>query len=652
MYGALTIQEGKIKNHVSAYQPSTAVKELTKTVKADAEGGDEILNRPYDEFNGLSFVERGNEDQKNWLSWMPEPSDDPEDAWRWYGTRPITRNKIISTASHLTAQLIKPAIFAQNNDDEEDRDAAEVASALLDYNIQHSNYELTFVYGVISGLVNPVSYFQVDYNQNYMEILEGSSSNKFEKKKVLDDETSGFQHSLVPFDEVLFANPYEFNFQKQRFIMRSKRVSYHELETIYGEHPNWLHVTVGVKAVLGDDNVFYNVEDINDEMCGLLEPMYRTKDFQCCFINGIYFGDDNTEYNPMLHRTAKNKPKYNMVKYGAEPVDAMRFYGYKSLAAKMANDQALVDRQWNLAMDGSFLDTMEPTVTIGAGKIDKSVMVPATVTDLPANSQVVTGLRRGNSQAAFNALHEAERSMSESSLDVQLQGQAGAASKTARGAILEQQNAETNLGMMSRMIGTMAVEVGKLKLDDIIRYQTVGEVDEILGGIPKLKYKTFLLEQQKEGRNKATIIRFTDKYDNEMDENDTRDAKMELAEEAGEDREIYMVNPALFSKLDFLLTFDYEQMTKRNTAFERAFKLEIYDRSITNPYVNQEGITRDFLLEPLMKGNASKYMRDSEEVMKQVIPMGNGQSSQPQQSTSSLAQNVVESAATRDMMPV
>lgn len=649
MQGALTFEtignQTRVTNRVSAYQPSQEITELYKRIKEDYESGWEILNRPYDEFNGLSFIDRANEDQKNWLSWIPDQSGDPEEAWRWFGTRPITRNKIVSTAAHLTSRLLKPSVFAQNDKDDEDKEAAEIIDTLLDYNIRRSHYETAFLYGVVSGLVNPLSYFEVNYCNSYQEILEGTYKS-YERKKVLDEENSGFQYGILPFDEILFANPYQFFLQKQRFNMKKKRVSYHELEGKYSWHPNWEHVQPGISVVLGEDNVFYDVEDINDELCEVVEPMYRTSDSQTCWINGIYFGDENVDYNPFYHRTHKNKPRYPFVKYGAEPIDAMRFYGYKSLAAKLANDQALVDRMWQLSMDGKYLDTLEPIATIGAGKFDKSVQVPATVTDFPKGAEIQR-LRFGNSNAAVEALHEAERSMTESSLDSQLQGQSSSPDKTARGALLEQQNAETNLGFIGKMIGVMAKEAGELMVDDILRYQTVGEVEEIIGGLPKMKYKTFLVDGKvKEGKNKTAIVRFTDKYSYEMSDEDKRTHNLELYEEAGDGKVIYEADPVIFQKLDFLITFDSEQMMKRNTAFEQAIKLEIYDRAIQNPYVNQELITRDFLLEPLIKGDAAKYVKDAEEVAEALAP--NPQNGQPK----GVASDIMKNTATREILPV
>ena len=49
----------------------------------------------------------------------------------------------------------------------------------------------------------------------------------------------------------------------------------------------------------------------------------------------------------------------------------------------MSNDQELYDRMWQLAMDATFIATLPPIMTIGAGRIDTTVVVPASVTDIP-----------------------------------------------------------------------------------------------------------------------------------------------------------------------------------------------------------------------------------------------------------------------------
>ena len=616
--------EGKVQNSLSAYQPPLDIQDLTKEVRDAYEIGQDNINAPNEEYNGRSFVEEMNVNQRAWLSWTPDPYEG-EDDWRWNGVRPITRNRVISTAAHLTAQLLVPNIFAQNESDEEDRAASYVMCDLVEYNIRRSNYDTAFLFGVISGLVNPVAYFNVEYVQAWQEMWQEDK-----KEKVIDDVFSGFQHGLKSPDEILFSSRYQFEWQKQDWIIEKELITYGEAQALYGDHANFEYVQAGKRVIMSDDNLFYDVED-EDELVEKITYKNRRKDLEVCFLGGVYMGGDNSEYNPFIHRSNKNKPKYNTVKFGYEPIDSMRFVGYKSLVAKMANDQEAVDRQWQMYFDATFLSTFPPTITMGAGKIDRSVIAPATNTELGENAKIEP-LQIANPNAAVQALYEAERSLTESSQDPQLGGEQGGTQKTARESILLQQNAQTNLGIAAKMIARMVKDVGELMVDDIIRYQTIGEVSEITG---KTTYKTFLLDGKVEqGANKTSYIRFTDRYaGSNMSKEDKEGEEYRLMEEAGDDKEIHLVNPYMFSRMDFLITIDAERMLQKNEAFERAFKLETYDRAIANPLVaqdpeTQEKITRDFLFEPLMGGEASKYLprvnkANFSKVAQSLAPPGN-----------------------------
>jgi hypothetical protein len=606
-------QEYKITNDRSAYQPSEEVRDLTFDAKREYEQGDRNLNQQLPELNGMSILQANDEYQRNWLSWSPPPSDDPDEDWRWTGVRPLTRNKIVSTAAHLTQSLNAPAAFAQNDRDEEDSVWGEVAELLLEYNIQNSDYEESFLYGVISGLVNVLSYFTVDYAEGYQTVWDGK-----ERKDVVDDESSGFQYGLAPCDEMLFSSLWTFRWQLQDFNIRRQRVPYELAKGLYGKSPNFGHVTPGIKSVLGEDGIFYDVEDFNGDMVEVVRRWHRRSDCEVVFVNGIYVGNENAGFNPFVHRTNKDKPKYPVVKYGAEPIDAKRFVGYKSLAAKMMNDQELVDRQWQLSFDASFMQTFAPTIITNTGKVDLSVMAPAAVTSLEADAKVYPLNSSFNASAAFQALHEAERSANESSPDPQLAGKTstGDLPSTARQSLLIQQNAETNLGLIGRMIcGVMVKEIGELMLDDIIRHQTVGEVSEIVAGVPRMKFRSFLVPgRKKDGSTKTALVRLTDRLSGtELTPDEEEMENVGLAEEAGDGREIWEVNPGMFSRLSFRVSVDYQAMMRRNTPFERSFKLAAYDKAIADPNIARDpeasaAVTRDFLLEPVVGGDASKYL--------------------------------------------
>lgn len=613
MKGSLVYgKKGEIESPRSNYQPSIEVRELTQKVKGCVEEGENNLNHPYDEYNGRSFVTQTNEAQRTWLA-HPDTPYTGDDEWRFNGIRPITRNRVVYTTARLTAQLLWPKSHAQNSMDEEDIVAGQAMDGLLEYNIGRSNYETAFLMGVLAGLVNPINYFSVEYCESWQEAWQGG-----EYKRVIDEVFSGFQYGLVPIDEMYFANPYVYEWQKQDWIIRTRRVSYEEMEGRFGKHENWGHVTIGRTSMVNMDGFFYDVEDINDGLVGHVSYKHRRSDCEIDFVNGIYVSNPNTKFNPFLHRRMKTVdgeaveiPLYDTVKFGFEPIDAMRFVGYKSLVDKMSNDQDAADREWQDYFDASRLATFTPVVTMGAGKIDKSVVSPAGVTELGKDAKTVP-LQVANPVATLGALREAERSANETSVDPQTGGIQQGPQKTKAEVDTLEQNTDTNLSLTAKLIATMVKEAGHLMADDIIRFQTVGEAGEILGDTV---YRTFIIDGKlREGREKTTRIKFTDRFAGRaMSKEERETEEYKLMEEAGEDKDLIEVNPGVFSRMNWLFTIDAEQMTRRNTQFERQFKLAAYDRAIRDPLVQQDPesqlkITRDFLFAPIFKGEAAKYL--------------------------------------------
>lgn len=624
MKGTLLYNGEVIASPKSGYQPSEAVKALTETVKSALTDGESLLSNSYDEYNGRSFVDQANEAQRTWLS-HPDAPYAGEDEWRWNGVRPLTRNRIIYTAARLTSQLLYPKSFAQNDAQEEDREAAYAMDAMVEYNIRNSNYETAFLFGVISGLVNPINYFSVEYCESWQDAWQGG-----EYKHVLDEVFSGFQNSLIPMDEMLFSNAYVYEWQQQDWIIRKRRVAYEEVEGKFGTHENWQHVKRGAVTMVHEDGFFYDVEDINDGMVGHVNYKHRRSDCELDFVNGIYLSNPNTEFNPFYHRRIKTVkgqavevPLYNTVKYGYEPIDAMRFVGYKSLTDKMSNDQDGADREWQDFFDASRLSTFQPVILMGAGKFDHSVVSPSAVTEIGKDAKIQP-IQVTNPLPALNALREAERSGNESSVDPQAGGQKQGAQKTATETLTLENNTDTSLSLTAKLIARMVKEIGGLMIDDVIRFQTVGEAGEILG---EILYKTFIVQGRiMEGKEKTTYIRFTDRFAGKAMDKETRDTEgYRLMTEAGEDRELIEVNPGVFARMNWLVSADAESLTRRNTASERGFKLAAYEKAISNPLVQQDPeaqlkITRDFLFEPIMKGDASKYLPRIQKVANTIVP--------------------------------
>lgn len=623
--------EGKIESPLSPYQPSSEIKELLSIAQLDAQAGDEILTRPFEEFNDMSLIQRANLDQKDWLGYSPSQSSDPDEAWMFTGTSSITRSQIISTAANLAEQVVYPGAFAQNDEDEEDEAAAQVMRLAIEYNCRRSGYEETFLYGVISGLVNPVSYFKVDYAKKYIEILEGTAS-EYKKIKVLDEMFSGFQHQLLPLDEVLLGNPYVFNMQAQPFVINRRRITMHEARSSHGDHSNFIQVRPGVVSIFNEtDGLFYDADDAEqDGMVTECRFMYRGQDREFVVVNNVYLSNPNTEYLPMRHRRILTDghtiPLYNIVKYGAEPIDAKRFAYYKSLASKLSNDKELVDRMRQNAVDAATFGTFPSIFTMGAGKLDKSVFIPATTQEIGKDAKIQPATGMMNPQYAYEAARMAEQDIYNAGVDPRTSG-VRQGPETARGAIILQQNAIRNLGVIGKMIAFGLVKpVGELMADDIVRYQTVGETMQLEGGGLGMKYQNMILNDKViDGQKKTVVVKFTDEWANiNLSKEDIRYKEVKMLEDAGDNKVIYESNPAVWSKRKFLIVIEADAFRPKNDAFDRTFKIEVYDRAINNPLIAQDleklgDVTRDFLFEPTVKGDSAKYIpRDTKKVMQSI----------------------------------
>lgn len=609
-----TDKDGNVIDEPSLFQPSEAVKTLTQQVKQDYQTGHLINHRVFREFNDMSLIQRMDADQKAWNSYVKPKSDDPDEGWRWNGVRPVTRNKIISIAAHLTATILFPNVFAQNDQDEDDREAAEVMRYMIEWNIRNSNYELAFLHFVISALVNPISYMKAEFADVMQKVKDKLENGEITTEEAVDDVMSGFNVFVLPADGIMISNPYEPELQRQRFIIRKRFIGFDEAQGLYGDHPNFEYISPGVKTLYNDqDGMFYQQK--NDEVDTLVEEVIyynRREDIEVIYVDGIYLGDTNPEENRMKHRTNKNKPKYPFVKLIFESIDESFFFG-RSSAMKLADDQELTDRMWQMVMDGTFLQVMPPIGVYGEETISSNVMFPGSVTNFGRDSQAAPLTTGGNLNAGLQALELVKGSMEESSQSDIRQGIQSKGNQTAWEIARLEENARIQLGLFGKMLGKAVKDFGELMVDLIIHNQTVAEVEGVLAGDVRMKFRTFLLEDQvQDGKKITRKINFDENLiGKKMTEEDRIKESFKIMEQEGgldSKSRIYKVNPEKFSRLNFKIFIEPDKLMPKTEAFEKAIKLEAYDRMIQNPYVDQEAVTRDFLVETVAKGESDKYM--------------------------------------------
>ena len=631
MIGELLINEktGNIESPVSLYQPSKEIKILTSRVRQDYSIGDLNQNKSWREFNDRSLLQVLNDYQMAFNNYIPPRSEDPHESWKAQTIRPLTRNKIISIAAHITATIVVPTVLAQNDKDENDRMSAQVMQELMRWVMDQTKYENTYLFMVIGAMVNPCVFMKADFVEAMQTIKVKDENGEMEKKDVVDEILSGFKTFLIPADEILIANFYEFEIQRQRFIIHRRYPEYDELEALWGDHEDFKLVRPGIRVFFDDDSgLFYEQKDDDLQTLGEEVTYYnRQEDTQLTYVNGILVTDKDQR---IKHRDNSDKPKYGFAKTGYEPIDEKHFFYYKSAVSKLMPDQDVLDQIWNMTLDGSFLKNIPPQNIIGGSEeVDNIVVIPGASNYFAENTKVEAMNLGIDSTAGYNAIEKLEQSMSESSQDPRRGGQGGAA-VTARQFVGEERNSRIQLGIFLRMISNIVEDFGDLMQDLIIQHMTVGQVEEITAGQTRMKFRTYLLPNQiVDGRELTKVIQFTDEFLGRAmtDEDELKESFKIQREEGGIKGEsrIYKVNPALFSKQKFRTVMKSDRIIPRSQEFDRLLRLETYDRMILDPIIasSQESlraVTRDFLIEPLAEGEADKYLPAAGLVTPQVLP--------------------------------
>ncbi len=616
-------KKGNIIAPMSEYKPDKESINAIAMVRRDAILGHEIMHKPYREFDNMSLLQRMAEDQKAFNSYREPRSNNPDEAWHSNAVRPITRNKVISIAAHVTGAIMFPNIFAQNENDKEDKDSAAVMRNLMEWVNEQAEYDKTFVYSVISALVNPATIIHTEYCESWRKIKEIMEDGSWKTKEIMDEIFSGFKDMVVPLDELYINDVYEADIQKQGFLIRRRAVDYTVAESKYNKTANWKYVKPGMQVVyLEDQETFY--EQFDENLRGRLveELIYynRREDLQIVLLNGVLITKPD-EPNP------RKDKMYPFAKSGYEPIDEGRFFYYKSLVNKMGPDQDVIDVLYRMIIDGTFLQLMPPTAIFGDEAVNSSVIAPGTVTTFRSEKSKLQKIDVGSDlTAGYNTLEKVEASVKESSTDLLQSGQAEPGIQTATEITRLEQNARTMLGLFGKMIGFMVRDLGKLKISDILQYLTIGDVQEIEGDVGRLRFRSFLLpEKTAFGRTVTSKVEFTQEVPEEpIPEEEAKQNEFKLLEEEGgmdAKLQIYKVNPKLFRRMKFLVKVAPDMAVPESDNIKRALNLEVYDRAISHPLANQEALYRDLLLGSYSstKDDPDKYITEKNPNLEQLV---------------------------------
>jgi len=639
----------------SSYNPSEDVKKLFARVQKDYSIAWRLQHRSFDEFDGVSLLQRARLDQQTFAAYVGAVIEPISKQWRWKGRKNTSRNKIIGILAHMISGMLFPYAQAYNENNEEDEMTAKVMRILVEDYLKKADYEIKFLYMVTSALVNPAVLVEVEYVEAMQRIKQKMSSGKFKVTEAVDMLLSGIGINIIPIDQLLLADFYTQDIQKQPNISRVRRISYDEAREIYARKyfvdgkDQFDFVQAGMTRILlaGNENqTLFDVEwtEADQNYVQELTLYYRPEDLEVTFVGGVFMGNDDDVYNsnPFKHRRMsllgdewKTIPVYPFAKSGFEPMDpAGRFTYFKSAAFKEFWDDAGLNRMHQLAYDGTYLDVIKPMFLTGVTKIDQTVMVPGATIAMPVGANALPYSLGPNLIAAMTMMRSEQQDLSESTQDVL---QSGIAQKgvTATASLKAEQNAKVIMQVFAVMTADLVRQVGELVMDDILLHTTVGEIDATIPEALKMNYRTVLAKGTEKGKDITNKIEFdTSLMGIDISKKKANDLEWDMYEQSGGEKAKqvwYRVNPYKFARTKFSLYIDPDMIISRSMGTdqlrkERAFNL-LTDPRVA-PFVNQEAVVDKFVLEEYSDGNPDEFKKTPEQVNNDMLNNVMGQEGQ------------------------
>lgn len=604
--------EGAKELQASRYFPSKDEKATLDTIIKNFSDGYNIQNRPRTEFNDLAWIDRSSIDQLMWNTYQPNdgdcPDDDPVNSWRSRAIRPITRNKVVSIASSMLVRNLFPKIFAYSWTNQEQQDAAQVMSDLVEWVGDQIDYPQLSLFAVLQACINPVSIVYSGFEESFRVVKRPKEDDQgnivrdekgdivYESKIEIDEEMSGFKACCVPNEEFYISDFYQRDVQLQDWVIW-RRVCNYELayQKYSAKYENFQFVKPGVMTIYVDANQgYYEMYDANMQKNEVEEVYYwnRKKDQFLIVVNGILLTNHENP-NP------RNDKLYPFVSFFYEPFDEGRCFCGKSLVFKLAPDYRVINSLYPMIIDGTYLNIFPPTYATGSEVIGSDVVIPGvTTTFADPNARLETLMVGQNLIVGMQTMQQVERSIDQTA-EAPLNAAAKGGQMTAyQYSQMEAEKAQ-NMQLFYVMISTYVKKLGRLMVGDIIQYLTIPEVQDIEGD--NLAYKSFLLPEKMSGNEMKTR---KVQFDVTIPDEPMSDKAMEnssfsvLDAEGGEDSdlEIYKVNPSLFRKMKYVLKVSPDTLNPMSQETERMLLLEMYKQGAGNPIFDQVALAKDFFL--------------------------------------------------------
>lgn len=653
----------------SSYQPKGDVLKLWQAIQKDYQIAYLLQHRPFKEFDGISLLERAKLDQETFAAYVGAEYVPKHKQWRFKGRKNTSRNKLIDICARMLAGMLYPTANAYNEMKEEDKMAARVMKIRIENHLKKAGYEAKFVFMIMSALVNPAVFVQVEWVDMMQKIKENGKV-----EEILNEALSGLALNILPIDEIMLPDFYSGtgNLTRLNCVLRVRRIPWDEARSkwsgkfytvdVAGERKDLFdYCEAGRTRIFLTGNENQELFDIEwtEADRGYIQEItayYPYEDLEVPVVGGVLMVNEDNVYNtnPFSHRRFtltskgwKSLPILPIVASGFEPLDPTgRFFYYKSAAFKEFWDDKSLNTMHRYAHDGTALDVIKPTILSGVAKVDQTMMVPGGVFGIPAGGTMSQYSLGPNLKAVWDAVAQYEKDISGSTTvnAVPNPGQPNVPAAQTNAAVMQ---AKLFMSLFALQVADLIKRVGELVVDLEINYASNGEIDESIPGHLNLKERISLVKGKEKGKNVTHKVVFTSKHmGKKYSDKQIQDKEWSLynksgknnAERAQSSTRTYEVNPYQYARLVYEVYADADQILDKSMGATKERKVRAFtilkDPAIA-PYTDQtevaDSIIDEFGSELTDDPDKLKKKTNQDQngmmnaIMGQQVPQGNNQ---------------------------
>lgn len=582
------------KKPLASYQPTPEWKEVLEDVYEDIQIGEMNLNTAYRELDNRTIREAFYDFFKSFIgSNFTHKSSDPETSWQSYIHKPYIMNKAQTFIAHAIANIIYPEFDIRTDDGVTDNnELAKALNVLSEYNYSEMDYVQRTIKSITGVCYMP-----------YVIIEKGYSDGKHWTKMV--DPTT-----------FKFANAYEEDIQKQRFLVKESLIDYKDAEMIYGNDENWKYVEKDKECYWNgyEREMFFNTIQ-PDRQHQVKETCYynRGKDLQIVLVNGIPVGNPDQKIKRKVGKK-KGRP-YPFARIVFEDLGMGTIFG-RPLAQKLWSEELLASRLQSMVYDMT-RSAVTPTKLVRSSEMATPAMfAPGNVINSSDPTFSVESLNNdSNLSAGYNMLQYLDKQANDNSASDALRSGVTGSGGTAREVVIAQQNAQIQLGTFIKNMEDFAEQIAYLTMDDIFQHDFVKKIDELTGNI---EYKSeFLLSKD----DKKKLIKLMSTEGMTKEQMEIEQLKLLDLKEARGYETIFYLNPDVVENVDYRVTCSYKKLQSNSQELQKALAVEYHTMMIQTGSPNYNRLEGDKMVTEQFYPHKVDILINDEEPVENMMNM-------------------------------